>query len=118
MLVSKNANRDSTIFNRARLYSTFTSYERGLTNYVAIGRGRISQNTNTNEKLKVPCKVLMDNAGAINIVNVPKMRPRTKHLNIKYQHCREEVRKGTFSIYYTRTEDLLQTYLLIPYQKH
>jgi len=33
------------------------------------------------------------------------MRPRTKHLNIKYHHFREEVRKGTISIYHTRTED-------------
>jgi hypothetical protein len=33
------------------------------------------------------------------------MRPRTKHLNIKYHHFREEVRKETISIYHTRTED-------------
>ena len=32
------------------------------------------------------------------IATVPKMRPRTKHLNIKYHHFREEVRKGTVSI--------------------
>jgi hypothetical protein len=54
---------------------------------------------------KVHCKVFEDNAGAIEIANVPKMRPRTKHLNIKYHHFREEVRKGTISIYHTRTED-------------
>jgi hypothetical protein len=54
---------------------------------------------------KVHCKVFEDNAGAIEIANVPKMRPRTKHLNIKYHHFREEVRKGTVSIYHTRTED-------------
>jgi hypothetical protein len=34
------------------------------------------------------------------------MRPRTKHLNIKYHHFREEVRKGTISIYHTRTEEM------------
>ncbi len=33
------------------------------------------------------------------------MRPRTKHLDITYHHFREEVRKGTISIYHTRTED-------------
>jgi len=58
-----------------------------------------------NAKPKVHCKVFEDNAGAIEIANVPKLRPRTKHLNIKYHHFREEVRKGTVSIYYTRTED-------------
>jgi hypothetical protein len=33
--------------------------------------------------LKVHCKVFEDNASAI-----PKMRPRTKHLNIKYHQGR------------------------------
>jgi hypothetical protein len=54
---------------------------------------------------RVHCKVFEDNAGAIEIAKVPKMRPRTKHLNIKYHHFREEVRKGTISIYHTKTED-------------
>jgi hypothetical protein len=36
-----------------------------------------------NAKPKVHCEVFEDNAGAIEIANVPKMRPRTKHLNIK-----------------------------------
>jgi hypothetical protein len=54
---------------------------------------------------KVHCKVFEDNAGAIEIANVSKMRPRMKHLNIKYHHFREEVRKGTISINHTKTED-------------
>jgi hypothetical protein len=47
---------------------------------------------------RVHCKVFEDNAGAIEIANVPKMRPRTKHLNIKYHHFREEVRELSASI--------------------
>ena len=43
---------------------------------------------------KVHCKVFEDNAGAIEMTRVPKMRPRTKHINIKYHHFRESVRKG------------------------
>ena len=54
---------------------------------------------------KIHCKVFEDNAGAIEIANVLKMRPRTKHLNIKYHHFREEVKKGTISIYNTRNEE-------------
>jgi hypothetical protein len=54
---------------------------------------------------KIHCKVFEDNAGAIVIANVPKMRPRNKHFNIKYHHFREEVKKGTISIYHTRTEE-------------
>jgi hypothetical protein len=62
----------------------------------------ISINT---KKPKVHCRVFEDNAGAIEIANVPKMRPKTKHLNIKYHHFREEVKKGTISIYHVGTED-------------
>jgi len=54
---------------------------------------------------KIHCKVFEDNAGAIEIAKVPKMRPRTKHLNIKYHHFREEVKKGTVSIYHVGTKD-------------
>jgi hypothetical protein len=54
---------------------------------------------------KIHCKVFEDNEGAIEIANVPEIRPRTKHPDIKYDHFREEVRKGTISIYHTRTEE-------------
>jgi hypothetical protein len=57
---------------------------------------------------RIHCKVFEDNAGAIEIANVPKMRPRTKHLNIKYHHFREEVKKGTIS-------SRLQIFLPSPY---
>ncbi len=67
-----------------------------------------------NARPKVHCKVFEDNAGAIEIANVPKMRPRTKHLNIKYHLFREEVKKGTISIYYTRTEDQIADILTKP----
>jgi len=32
------------------------------------------------------------------------MRPRTKHLNLKYHHFREEVKKGTISIHHVSTK--------------
>ena len=59
----------------------------------------------TNVIPKVHCKVFEDNEGAIEIAKVPKMRPRTKHLNLKYHHFREEVKKGTISIYHVSTKD-------------
>ena len=58
-----------------------------------------------NEKPNVKCKVFEDNAGAIEIANVPNMRPRTKHLNIKYHHFREEVKKGTINVYHVGTKE-------------
>jgi hypothetical protein len=58
-----------------------------------------------NQQPRVTCKVFEDNAGAIEIANVPKMRPRTKHLNIKYHHFREEVKQGSKSVYHVGTKE-------------
>ncbi len=54
---------------------------------------------------KIHCEVFEDNEGAIEIAKVPKMRPRTKHLNIKYHHYREEVKKGDISICHVGTKE-------------
>jgi hypothetical protein len=32
----------------------------------------------------IKCKIFEDNIGAVEMANVPKMRPCTKHLNVKY----------------------------------
>ena len=48
------------------------------------------------------------------IAKVPKMRPRTKHLNIKYHHFREEVKKGTVSIYHVATGEQMADMLTKP----
>ncbi len=42
------------------------------------------------------------------------MRPRTIHLNIKYHHFREEVNKGTVSMYHVKTEDQMADMLTKP----
>jgi hypothetical protein len=39
-----------------------------------------------------------DNAGAIQLAKVPKMRPRTRHINQKYHHFREWVKSGLIDI--------------------
>ncbi len=54
---------------------------------------------------KIHCKVFEDNAGAIEIANVPKMRPRTKHIALKYHHFREHVSNGTIKINLIGTKD-------------
>jgi hypothetical protein len=48
----------------------------------------------------VHCKVFEDNAGAIEMARLPKMRPRTKHLNMKYHHFRNAVSEGRIHIEY------------------
>ena len=54
---------------------------------------------------KVHCKLFEDNSGALELARVPKMRPRTKHLNIKYHHFREHVRQGLVTIHPISTEE-------------
>ena len=39
----------------------------------------------------IRCTVFEDNAGALELANVPKMRARTKHINVKYHHFRSFV---------------------------
>jgi hypothetical protein len=46
----------------------------------------------------VYCKLFEDNAGAIHLAKAPKMRPRTRHINQKYYHFREWVKKGLIEI--------------------
>ena len=43
---------------------------------------------------KIQCKVFEDNAGAIELAKLPKLRPRTKHMAIQYHHFRSWTVKG------------------------
>lgn len=55
----------------------------------------------------VHCKAFEDNSGALEMARTPKMRPRTKHINLKYHHFREAVEDGTVSIHAINTADQL-----------
>jgi hypothetical protein len=48
----------------------------------------------TSSQPKVYCKAFEDNYGALELACLPKMRPQTKHINIKYHHFREYIRLG------------------------
>ena len=50
------------------------------------------------------CKVFEDNSGALELARLPKMRPRTKHINVCYHHFREHVRKGLIKIFQVPTD--------------
>ena len=58
-----------------------------------------------NAQPTIHCKVFEDNVGALTMAQTPKMRPRTKHLNLKYHHFREAVENGTVSIQAIRTTE-------------
>ena len=56
-------------------------------------------------KPTVRCEVFKDNTGALELANTPKMRPRTKHINVKYHHFRDYVRRKIIAILPVRSED-------------
>jgi hypothetical protein len=58
-------------------------------------------------KAKVRCRLFEDNRGAAEIARVPKFRPRTKHINLKYHHFREHVKSGLLQIEDIDTENQL-----------
>ena len=42
--------------------------------------------------------VFEDNAGALELAKTPKLRPRTKHINVKYHHFRSAVHAGDITV--------------------
>ena len=56
---------------------------------------------------RVYCKAFEDNSGALEMARFPKMRPRTKHINIKYHHFRSHVERGEIELYAIDTKDQL-----------
>jgi hypothetical protein len=54
---------------------------------------------------QVHCKVFEDNSGAIELARLPKIRPRTKHINNTYHHFREYVARGEIQVLAIATED-------------
>ena len=39
-----------------------------------------------------------DNNGTIQLATTPKMRPRTRHIGVKYHHALDKIRQGLISI--------------------
>ena len=69
------------------------------------------------------CKVFEDNSGALELARLPKLRPRTKHINVVYHHFREHVRNGLIKIYPIGTKEQTADVLTKPlpqndFQRH
>ncbi len=82
------------------------------------------QGFNSTEAIpKVHCKAFEDNIGALELARVPKMRPRTKHINLVFHHFRDHVRKGLVSIHHVTTDKQVADMLTKPldqnsFQRH
>ena len=46
----------------------------------------------------IHCTVHEDNRGCIDLVETPRMRPRTKHIALKYHHYRKHVKDGLITV--------------------
>jgi hypothetical protein len=57
------------------------------------------------DKPTVYCTAFENNSGAIELAKVPKMRPRTKHINPKYHHFRQHVTNKEIAIEKIRSQD-------------
>ena len=55
----------------------------------------------------IRCTLFEDNSGALELASTPKMRPRTRHINIKYHHFHEYVRRKIIMIQSVRTNEQL-----------
>ena len=53
----------------------------------------------------VHCTVHEDNKGCIDLIQTPKIRPRTKHIALKYHHFRSFVKSGAISVKYIETAE-------------
>ena len=63
---------------------------------------------------KIHCTVFEDNSGALELARLPKMRPRTKHINQSYHHFREHVERKDIIVQATPTDEQMADILTKP----
>ena len=63
---------------------------------------------------KIYCEVFEDNSGALEMANIHKYRPRTKHLNVKLHHFRQYVNDGSVIVRKIDTAEQQADYLTKP----
>ena len=62
----------------------------------------------------VHCTLFEDNSGALTLAKAPAMRPRTKHINMKYHHFRSHVANGSVDVQAVSSEQQLADMLTKP----
>ncbi len=62
----------------------------------------------------VYCKVFEDNSGALELARLPKLCPRTKHINVCYHHFCKLVQKGLIKIFPIDTKEQIADALTRP----
>ena len=70
------------------------------------------------EQPKIYCEVFEDNSGALEMAQIHKYRPRTKHLNVKLHHFRSYVNDGSIKLRKIGTTEQQADYLTKPLPVH
>jgi hypothetical protein len=60
------------------------------------------------------CTVFEDNSGALKLARLPKLCPRTEHINVCYHHFHEHVQKGLIKVFPVNTKDQIAYALTKP----
>ena len=63
---------------------------------------------------RVHCTVFEDNSGALELARMPKMRPRTKHINQAFHHFREYMERQEIVVKATPTDEQMADILTKP----
>ena len=63
---------------------------------------------------KIHCTVFQDNSRALELARLPKMHPRTKHINQSFHYSREYVERQEIQVQATPTEEQLADILMKP----
>ena len=56
------------------------------------------------KQAKIHCTIFEDNNSCIELVECPKMRPRTKHIALIYHHYRSKVKEGLITVKWVDTK--------------
>ena len=56
---------------------------------------------------RIFCRAFEDNSGALELERMPRMRPRTKHINQMFHHFQSYVKNGKIKIFAISTKDQL-----------
>jgi hypothetical protein len=67
-----------------------------------------------NKEPRVYSKAFEDNSGALKLAHLPKMRPRTKHINVRLHHFREHLRLGLIKVFLISTDQQLADIFMKP----
>ena len=109
---------DVTLSTTESEYVSLSQSLRDVTSLMQIvDKVRQQFDTGTSAKPILRCTVFEDNSVALEISNVPKMRPQTKHFYNKYHNFREYVWNKTISILAVDTKDQVADYLTKPLPK-